>query len=263
MQLVDSHAHLDDPSFDEDRAGMLERAWQAGLQAVIQICFDRRTHERGFRLLDGHPRIWFAVGLHPQAAHEFDPDMEQQVERLSRHPRVVAIGEVGLDNFREYAQVPNQEACFRAMIRLARRRGLPLVIHSRDARERTVGILREEGAGQVGGVMHCYSYDPDTALELVELGFHISFPCFVTYPKRNQLDVAAVVPLERMLLETDSPYIPPQSRRGRRNEPAAVAESCVVLAGLRGLPPGELARITTANAARLFRLPLGEIEAGA
>lgn len=235
---------------------MLERAWQAGVRAVIQVCFDRQTHERGFRLLDGHPRIWFAVGLHPQAAHEFDPSMEQQVESLSAHARVVAIGEVGLDRFRDYALVPNQPECFRAMIRLARRRQLPLVIHSRDARDETLRILREERAGEVGGVMHCYAYDPDTALELVELGFHISFPCFVTYPKRNQHEVAAVVPLDRMLLETDSPFIPPQSGRGRRNEPAAVAESCRVLAGLRGLDPRELARITTENAARLFRLPL-------
>lgn len=235
---------------------MLERAWQAGLQAVIQVCFDRETQERGFRLFGDNPRIWFAVGLHPQSAREFEPDMLAQVERLSHHARVVAIGEVGLDYFRDYAAVPNQEECFRAMIRLAIARKLPLVIHSRDAREDTLRILKEERAGDVGGVMHCYAYDPDTALELVDMGFHISFPCFVTYPKRNQHEVAAVVPLDRMLLETDAPFIPPQSRRGQRNEPAAVAESCRVLADLRGLPAEELARITTANAARLFGLPL-------
>ena len=254
--LIDSHAHLDFPSFDEDREAMLERAWQAGLEAVIQVCFNAETIERGFRLLDGHPRIWFAVGMHPQAADEFTPEMLARVDELSRHPRVVAIGEVGLDNFREYALVPNQEACFRAMVRLARERALPLVIHSRDARDETVRILREEGAGAVGGVMHCYSYDLDTALELVELGFHISFPCFVTYPKRNQHEVVRGLPLERILLETDSPFMPPQRLRGRRNEPACVADSAATIAELLGRSVEEVARITSANAVRLFRLPL-------
>lgn len=250
--LIDSHAHLDFPGYDEDREQMLERCWQAGLRAVIQVCFNRQTIARGFPLFENNPRIWFAVGLHPQAADEYDEETLALVEEKSRHPRVVAIGECGFDYFRDYARVPNQEQCFRAMIRLARRRRLPLVIHSRDAKEDTLRVLREEGAEEVGGVMHCFSYDLETARQAIVLGFHISFPCFVTYPKRNQAEVVAGLPLERILLETDSPFIPPQRIRGKRNDPTGIIDSAAAIAAIRGIPEEEVIRVTGANSCRLF-----------
>ncbi len=250
--LIDTHAHLDFPGFDEDREQMLERCWQSGLRAVIQVCFNRQTIARGFPLFEEDPRIWFAVGLHPQAADEYDEETLALVEEKSTHPRVVAIGECGFDRFRDYAKVPNQEACFRGMIRLARRRKLPLVIHSRDAKEDTLRVLREEHAEEVGGVMHCFSYDLETALEAIELDFCISFPCFVTYPKRNQAEVVAGLPLDRILLETDSPFIPPQRIRGKRNAPTGIIDSAEAIAAMRGIPAEEVIQATGRNACRLF-----------
>ncbi|MDP2360965.1 MAG: YchF/TatD family DNA exonuclease [bacterium] len=254
--FIDSHAHLDGPEYDADRTAVLERARAAGLEAVVQIGYNRLTIERGLALFRGEALVHFTVGLHPHDAADWSQDLEDWIEARSADERVVAIGEVGLDWFRDYAPREAQLHVFRQMIRLARRRGLPLVVHSRAAEEDTLRLLEEERAADVGGVMHCYAYGAEAAARLKTMGFLVGFPCSVTYPKRNQREVIAALQVEQILLETDSPFLPPQSRRGRRNEPACLVEAAEVIAGVKGLTVADVARITTRNARRLFGLDL-------
>jgi TatD DNase family protein len=256
--FIDSHAHIDGPEFDADRPAVLERARAAGLEAIIQIGYNRETIERGFALFAGEPLVRFAVGLHPHDSSAFTPELLDWIEMQSTRDKVVAIGEVGLDWFRDYAPRETQLACFREMVRLARRRRLPLVVHSRAAEEDTLRILEEEQASDVGGVMHCYSYGIEAARRLHELNFLVGFPCFVTYPKRNSLDVVAGLQVEQMLIETDAPFLPPQRLRGKRNEPACVVDAAGAIAQAKGLSLADVARITTRNARRLFGLGLEE-----
>ncbi len=256
--FIDSHVHLDGPDYDGDRAEVLARARAAGVENMVQIGYNRLTIERGMALFADQDWIHFSTGLHPHDSADWSAELEAWIEERSAWPRVVAIGEVGLDWFRDYAPAETQRRVFRQMIRLARRRGLPLIVHSRAAEEDTLRVLEEEGAGDVGGVMHCYAYGVETAQRLRELGFLVSFPCSVTYPKRNQTEVIAELQVEQMLLETDSPFLPPQRLRGRRNEPACVAEAAAVIARVKGLSVEDVARITRRNARVLFRLDLAE-----
>jgi TatD DNase family protein len=256
--FIDSHAHLDGTDYDEDRGAVLERARAAGVESLVQIGYNRATIERGMALFADQPWIHFSTGLHPHDSADWSEELEAWIEERSAWPRVVAIGEVGLDWFRDYAPAETQIHVFRRMIRLARRRGLPLVVHSRAAEDDTLRILEEEHAEDVGGVMHCFAYGVEAARRLKAMGFLVSFPCSVTYPKRNQCDVIAELQVEQMLLETDSPFLPPQRLRGRRNEPACVVEAAEVIARVKGLSLEDVARITTRNARVLFGLDLAE-----
>ena len=256
--FIDSHAHLDGPDYDADRAAVLERARQAGVEAVVQIGYNRETIERGFAHFQDDPFVWFSVGLHPHDSASWTEELEGWIEEQASRERVVAIGEVGLDWFRDYAPRETQLHAFRRMIRLARRRRLPLIVHSRAAEEDTLQVLEEEQASDVGGVMHCFSYGLEAAQRLKEMGFLLSFPCFVTYPKHNQLDLVLQLQVEQMLLETDSPYMPPQRMRGQRNEPASVADAAQAIAAAKGLSVADVGRITTRNARLLFGLELAE-----
>ncbi len=255
---IDSHAHLDGADFDEDRREVLQRARAGGLEAIIQIGYNRETIERGMRLFRDEPDVHFAVGLHPHDSADWSEELEGWIEERSMEPRVVAIGEVGLDWFRDYAPRDVQIHAFRRMIALARRRGLPLVIHSRAAEEDTLRILEEEGAADVGGVMHCFSYGVEAARRLKAMGFLVGFPCFVTYPKRNSHDVIEALQVEQMLVETDAPFLPPQKIRGKRNESLHVIEAGEAIARVKGLRVEDVARITTRNARELFGLGLTE-----
>ncbi len=253
MEFIDTHAHLDGSEFDEDRSEVLARARQAGVRRVIQIGYSAETITRGMELFATNEDVFFTAGIHPHEAGEFSAELMSLVEHALDHPRAVAVGEVGLDNFRDYGPADAQRRVFREMIRLARRRDLPLVIHSRAAEEDTLRLLEEEGANH--GVMHCYAYDANTASRLMQMGFHFSFPCAVTYKKRNQREVLEALPLSHILLETDSPFLPPQRIRGERNEPANVVEVAKVIAEVKGLSLEDVAAQTTANAERVFRLP--------
>lgn len=255
---IESHMHLDGSDYDGDRAEALQRARDRGVEAFVQIGYNRETIERGMRLFADVPDVHFATGLHPHDSADWTEELEEWIEEQSGRPRVVAIGEVGLDHFRDYAPRETQELVFRRMIRLARRRGLPLIVHSRAAAEDTLRILEEEQAVDVGGVMHCYSYDGAVARRLKTLGFLIGIPCFVTYPRRNSHDVLEEVQVEQMLVETDSPYLPPQRIRGKRNEPGNAVEAGEVIARVKGLRVEDVARITTRNARELFGLGLKE-----
>ena len=255
MHFVDTHVHLAAPDYAEDQEQVIAAAQSAGVTTFLAIGagYGESGLEATLRLASRRDDVWASVGVHPhEASAEWD---FQQLEHLAQHPRVVAIGETGLDFFRELSPRAAQEAAFREQIALARRVGKPLIIHCRDAGTECLRILTECHAEEVGGVFHCFSEDSDFAAELLQLRFLISFPGNLTFKKAQTMrEVAARAPLEQILLETDGPYLAPEPHRGKRCESAMLIETAKVLAQLRGISLEELAHATTANAKRLFDL---------
>jgi len=252
MILIDSHAHLDFPDFQTDFPDVLKRAEEAGVGYILNIAIDRQSIKNSLKLAEKYEQIYCALGIHPHEADKYREEDVKLVEENLKHPKVVAVGEVGLDFYRQYADHDKQRELFRTMVRLAKEHHKPLVIHNRAAAEDTLKILREENADRVGGVFHCFPGGIDLAEQVMSLGFYISLAGPLTYPKSDLPDTAEYVPMERILLETDSPYLPPQSRRGRRNEPAFMRETAQKLAFIKGLTLEDIARSTTANCHRLF-----------
>ncbi|HEY8490868.1 MAG TPA: TatD family hydrolase [Dehalococcoidia bacterium] len=261
--IIDAHAHLQSREFDADRAAVLERAWQAGLDAVVNAGDDLASSAAAVALAEADPRLFATVGVHPHAASSLDGAALHRLADLARSsPRVVAVGEIGLDFYRNLSPPDHQRRAFRAQLDLADELGLPVVIHARAAAEETYRILAAWAGARPRtaplGVLHCFEGDADLAARYVALGFLISVPGTVTYPKNARTqEVAAVTPLDALVVETDCPYLTPQSRRGRRNEPGLITETVAKIAELRGTAPEEVARHTARNAARLFRLPRG------
>jgi TatD DNase family protein len=258
MALFDTHAHLHFPDFAEDLDAVLARAREAGVRAVVTIGTDRETNPAAVALAERHPEVYAAVGIHPHdAAEATDADFEA-MERLARaSARVVALGEMGLDFFRNLSPHEVQERVLRRQLSLARRLGKPALIHCRDAHAEILAILEDERIGEVGGIMHCFSGDVEVAKRCLDLGLLISLAGPVTYKNARALpDVARFVPENRLVVETDCPYLPPQPHRGQRNEPAYVALTAGRVAELRGADPEALAEAMTRNAARLFGMPL-------
>jgi TatD DNase family protein len=210
-------------------------------------------------LAAAHPWLYAAVGIHPHDALQATDAGLAELRRLAARPKVVALGEIGLDFYRDRAPRDTQRDAFRRQLRLARELGLPVIVHDRDAHDEVLAILREERAGEIGGVLHCFSGDLVMARACLELGFYLSFPGSITYPKNEAArEVVRSVPVEQMLVETDCPYLAPQSHRGRRNEPALVRHTAGAIAELKGLSVGDVARITTLNAFTLFGI--GEVD---
>lgn len=254
--LIDTHAHIASPPFRNDLGDVLRRAAEAGVEGVICIGDNLEASREAIALAGREPSVWATAGIHPHHAHEAPEGWEGQLRELLAQPRVVAVGEVGLDYHYDFAPREVQQEVFRRQIRIAVELGLPLVIHNREADADVLRILREENAGAVGGVLHCFWSDHETAAEALELGFHFGVGGPVTFKNSDALrQVLAGVPAERLLVETDSPYLAPVPHRGKRNEPAYVVESARVLAQVKGLSFEELAHVTTENARRLFRLP--------
>ena len=256
MTLIDTHAHLDDARF-ADLPAVLERASAAGVARVLTIGIDRATSEASVELAHAHPQLAAAVAIQPNHAAEAGPDDFARIEELATDPRVVAVGETGLDRYWDRAPFELQEAFFVRHLALARRLGKPVVIHCRQAEADVVRVLTADFAanGPVPGVMHSFSGDLATAEACLGLGLHVSFAGMVTYKTAEPLRlVATAVPLDRLLVETDSPYLAPEPARGKRNEPAFVAHTLRRLAEVRGEDPEALAAATTANARRLFGL---------
>jgi TatD DNase family protein len=256
LELFDSHAHVDGPEFDADREDVLARARAAGVKQLVVIgaVGDPTSAERAVALAERDPDVWATVATHPHDVARMTPAWWAVHERLAWHPRVVAIGETGLDYFRVEGDTGWQRERFRAHIRAAREAGKPLVIHTRAAAEDTLRIMREERAGEAGGVMHCFTETWEVAQAAMDLGFLISFSGIVTFKNAQALrDVAIRVPLDRMLVETDSPYLAPVPHRGKPNEPAWVRHVAEEVARLRGIAFEEVARATTANFFGLFR----------
>ena len=253
--LVDSHCHLD--MFEpEERAGVVSRAREAGVAELVSIGVRLSQADALRELATTTPGLWCTVGVHPQHAGEEGPvPTPEAIAALAEHPRVIGIGESGLDHFYDTAPRDVQALSFRAHIRAARLAGVPLVIHARDADEDVARILAEEHAdGAFAFVLHCFSSGPVLAEASLALGGYVSFSGMLTFPKAEAIRaVAASVPPDRLLVETDAPYLAPVPHRGRRNEPAYVAHTAARLAALRGMSPEALAELTTQNFRTLFR----------
>ncbi len=253
--FIDTHAHLDDARFNKDRAEVLQRARQNGLEAILNICLwhPKEGFERGLKVVKP-PFVFGSLGLHPHDAELIEKvDIKAEIRKHSGREGIVAIGETGLDY--HYMNSPKnlQRKAFIEHIRLARELALPLIIHSRNAEEDTLKILEDEGAEETGGCVHCFSGSEKMAHTLVEMGFYVSFTGILTFPGAEKLrEMARLLPDERILIETDAPYLAPLPHRGKRCEPSFVVEVAKRLAELKGLSTADIARITTLNAKTLF-----------
>lgn len=257
LELFDTHAHLDFERFDDDFDAVLGRARGAGLRGIVAIGASRglASNQRALELAEAHAWIHATVGTHPHEAGAWTPELMAQIEAWAPRPEVVAIGETGLDYHYDFAPREVQRDVFRRFVRLACAVNKPVVIHTREADEDTIAILREEHAERCGGIIHCFSSSAWLAEQALELGFYISLSGIVTFRSAKDIQaVAAKLPAERILVETDAPYLAPTPKRGKRNEPSFVAHTLRFLAKLRGDDPAVLAAQTTANARRIFRL---------
>ena len=252
MKLVDSHCHLDFPDLAADLDGILARMADNGVERAMCISVNLPDLPRVIALAERHHQLWATVGVHPDYEDTPEPSVDELV-RLADHPRVLAIGETGLDYFRLTGDLEWQRQRFRTHIRAARQVGKPLVIHTRRASADTLRIMEEEGAAEVGGVMHCFTESQAVADAAIAMNFVISFSGIVTFKNARDLQaVAQTIPLDCMLVETDSPYLAPVPHRGKTNQPAWVRHVAEFIADLRGVAPEVIAEATTANFERVF-----------
>ena len=253
--LIDSHAHLDMHDFDADRDHVIKRAVQGGVARIVTIGIDLASSRKAIEIARKYGFIYATVGYHPHNADEADAGELEKLRTLASEPKVVAWGEIGLDFFRRHSPPEKQVKAFERQLDIASEQGLPVIIHDRDAHTDLLRILKSRKR-QYRGVIHCFSGNYDLAMDLIELGFCISFPGTVTY--KNAVDTqaaAARIPLERLLVETDCPYLTPVPFRGKRNEPLYVKHTAEKIAQLRKLDFEELAQATSATTIRLFNLP--------
>ncbi|MCU0842715.1 MAG: TatD family hydrolase [Thiobacillaceae bacterium] len=251
--LVDSHCHIDFPDFAEGIDGLLTHMAEAGVSHALCVSVSLERFPGVLGLAERHANVYASVGVHPDHEDAREPSVAELVE-LARHPRIVAIGETGLDYYRSAREaVEWQRQRFRVHIRAARAAGKPLIIHTRNAAEDTLAIMAEEGAEEAGGVMHCFTESLTVARRAMEMGFYISFSGIVTFKNAGELrEVARAVPMERLLVETDAPYLAPVPHRGKRNEPAYVRHVAEEIAQVRGVTLEALAEASTENFFRLF-----------
>jgi TatD DNase family protein len=244
MILFDTHAHLDGEEYATDREEMIARARSAGVVHIVNVGFNLESSRRSVRLAEEYDLIYAAVGIHPHDAAEAGPGYLEELKEMAAHPRVVALGEMGLDYYRDLSPRPVQQKIFREQLALARELELPFM-----------KILRENRPGPSGGVLHCYSGSWEMARECLALGLYLSIAGPVTYSNANRLkEIVTRVPLDRLLIETDAPYLSPAPYRGKRNEPAYVACTAEEIARLRGLKTEDLAKACTENGRKLFRI---------
>jgi len=257
MDLIDSHAHIDFPQFADDREAMFERARVAGVNTLLAIGTGPGPEklDAAIPYAEQHDWIYTSVGIHPHEAKEVTQQHLDQLANLAWHPKVIAWGEIGLDYFYDHSPRDTQQKVFRDQMSLAHAAKLPIIIHCRDAWPDTLDMLETEWRPSgLGGILHCFTSTLEDAKRGIDMGFMISFAGNSTYPKTQNLrDVAKALPLENMLIETDSPYLAPQPYRGKRNEPAYVAEVARTLASVRDLAPDEVAAATAENFRRFFR----------
>ena len=255
-ELFDTHAHLHFPEFAGDLAAVLERARAAGVRRMLTVGTDVATSRAAIALATREADVWAAVGVHPHDAADAGEAALEEIERLAREPRVVAVGEIGLDFFRDLSPRDAQERVFRRLLAVARRARKPVLVHCRDAHADVLKILEEERVVDVGGIMHCFSGDVAIAGRCLDLGLLISLAGPVTYPNARALpEVARFVPADQLVIETDCPFLPPQGHRGTRNEPAYLALTAARVAEVRAEPLPALAQRLSDNARRLFAIP--------
>jgi len=258
--LIDSHCHLDFPEFHADREQVLERMRVAGVSHALCISVNLEEFPAVVALAETHCNLWATCGIHPDYPDVREASIRDLVEAAA-HPRVIGIGETGLDYFRLQGDLAWQRSRFRTHVRAARVCGKPLIVHTRAASADTLAILREEGASACGGVMHCFTEDWDTARACLDLGFYISFSGIVTFKSAASLrEVARRVPQDRILVETDAPYLAPVPHRGKRNEPAFVTHTAAFLASLLKIETEEFESLTTRNFERLFGISVAASE---
>lgn len=251
--MIDSHAHLNDPHFDANLTEVAERAKQAGVEGIINVGYDLESSHKAVALAEEYDWMWAVVGVHPHEARLVTPDTMAELERLARHPKVVAIGETGLDYYYDHSPREVQQQVFHQHLELAAKLKLPVVIHSRDAAQDTINIVKEHPDNRC--VIHCYSGSLETAKIYLDLGHFISFTGSVTFKNAAKLrEVAAAVPLERLMIETDCPYLSPEPMRGKPNEPAWIEYVAAKLAELHSISVDDLKAITAANARLFFNL---------
>ncbi|HEY6128809.1 MAG TPA: TatD family hydrolase [Candidatus Acidoferrum sp.] len=258
MDLVDSHAHIDFPQFADDREAMLQRARDVGISTLLAVGTGPGPEklDAAIPYAEQHDWIYSSVGIHPHEAKEVTQQHFDELARLAQHPKVIAWGEIGLDYFYDHSPRDTQATVFRSQMELAHKAKLPIIIHCRDAWDDCLAQLEQHWKSTgLGGILHCFTGTFEHAKRGLDMGFHISFAGNSTYPKtQNIRDVAKEIPLERILIETDSPYLTPQPYRGKRNEPAYVVEVAKTLAAVRNLPTEEFAAATAESFRRLFGL---------
>ncbi|OPZ23017.1 MAG: putative deoxyribonuclease YcfH [candidate division BRC1 bacterium ADurb.BinA364] len=255
--IIDSHAHLQDAKFGRDLERVLERASVAGVERILCFGDSLDSSRKALALAHRNEKILCGVGIHPHNAKTADAATLEAIRGLASNPKVAAIGEIGLDYFYRHSEPAEQIAAFEAQIELARELDLPMCIHCREAFDDLLEILERREAGRIGGAIHCFGGSVEQARRLVEMGFYIGIAGPATYDNADTLrEVAQAVPLERLLIESDSPYLAPLAKRGRRNEPAYIKHTAKAIAALRGLAPQQVARATKMNAARVYGLPL-------
>jgi len=263
MDLIDSHAHLEFPQFDEDRDAMLTRAQEAGVGTILAIGSGTGPArlDAAIPFAEQHGWIYATVGIHPHEAKLATEEHFAPLERLARHPKVIAWGEIGLDYHYDHSPREVQAEVFRRQLTMAQAAKKPIVIHCREAWDDTLRILEADWRSTgLGGILHCFGGTQEEAQKGIDMGFLISFAANVTYPKAQNLrDVARDLPIDHLLIETDSPFLAPQGRRGKRNEPAFVAEVARTLGNVRNLPAEEVASATAANFRRFFGFKTAEI----
>ena len=258
VPLIDSHCHLDQPAFDDDRGAVIARARAHGVRRLVTIGAGGTLHSNhaAVALAESDPDIFAAVAVHPHDAKEIRDDTWDELRRLWAHPKVVAVGETGLDYYYGHSPAETQRAHLRRFIREAGRAALPLVIHCRDAFPDLLAIFAEEDAAAVGGIIHCFSGTAAEAESCLALGFTLSFSGIVTFKNADALRaVVRATPRDRILIETDAPFLAPVPHRGKRNEPAMVRYVAEEVARTTGMPLDEVARLTVSNTERAFRLP--------
>lgn len=253
--MIDAHAHLDDDKFRGDLDQVIQRAMSVGVSGILTAGSDLESSRTGVAIAKQHPIVYAAVGYHPHEASRATAEDLEAIEALCRENKVVAIGEIGLDFYRNLSAADDQITVFREHLKIAQRTGMPVVVHSRDAVEDTFDILREWTKSTVNSrcMMHCFTGDPDLAARYLELGFYISIAGPVTYPNNTKTkDVVRTLPLDRLIIETDSPVLAPQRVRGKRNEPAYLKDTVDCIAEIKGLSPDEISKATEANTVALF-----------
>lgn len=254
MKLVDTHCHVHFDAFDEDREAVITRARSAGIEIMINVGTDPENNRKAHELALAHSCMRATAGLHPHSSHQCSDSQLREIEDFVRKTKPAAIGEIGLDYFKSEADPAVQKKVFIRMLHIARAAGLPVIVHSREAFADTIDLLKQEAQG-MRGVMHCFSYDKQSLAKLLDIGFLASFTANITYKSASQLlEVAAYAPLDRIMLETDSPYLAPQRHRGKRNEPAYLTQTAEWLAQKRALTVETVSETTTRTAREFFSI---------
>lgn len=253
--LIDTHAHLQDEDLKNDLEQVLARASAAGVEKIICVGFDLKSSQEALNLARKYRQIYAVVGIHPHDAAGVDDRAIEKLYSLAKDPCVVAIGEIGLDFYRDLSPRDQQRQAFRQQIKLAQELGKPIVIHDRDAHQEVMDIIKKEKAGKNQGIMHCYSGGLPLAIDLINEGFYISFAGPLTFKNaRKAQEVAAKIPMDKILVETDCPYLAPEPLRGKLNEPAHVKYTAAKLAELRNKGTEEIAYLTNLNARKVYRI---------